>query len=594
MLVMEPESVRRDAPAQSMPAGSADRGVPVVVPTRTGGVHAWWHASPDATGLTIIVCPALALEASRDYRVMRRWCARLSSYGHRVLRLSWPGTGFNAELPADASWLNVWEDAIRAAMAWCRTREPSSRFVLAGRRGGALIAAGVTASPDIVGAIWWTPAFRGRVHMRELAVYGRLQRHTDVRVLDDHFSGVEIGGYRLPAPFVNALSSADLIERSGDATIPTLIIASPGEEPTIEQVQALAARASVRVIVDAEARIPMDDWTRAAMPHEATNASVEFLRAVTQQHDARETATITQESSLSAATVGASRVIGAMYDMAAMVVEPAGAPTGTTIVLLGNGTDPVAGAHDMNARLARRWSADGHAVVSVTLPGLGDSLAPAGARENDDYPAFGVDAIRDTVDAARQLTQARRIVLAGICSGGWYALHAAANGVAVDLVLAGNPPLYFDGSPARRDEIETLGFEGRELQAEDGRVHPVRAMLSARQRATAVRYLRRALRVRRLPAGPMCHSWRTTLAALAQGTTPVHIVYGRADVGFRPLVWAGYIPDTIPRLARGPVTIHVAEGTDHQFTGPAEAVLAAHWDAALRALPIGDDASDAR
>src|SRR5262249_6089010 len=58
---------------------------------------------------------------------------------------------------------------------------------------------------------------------------------------------------------------------------------------------------------------------------------------------------------------------------------------------------------------------------------------------------------REAIAFVRNQAPGRRIIVAGLCSGGWHAFCAARDGLRGDAVVAINPPLYFrGGSPEIR------------------------------------------------------------------------------------------------------------------------------------------------
>jgi pimeloyl-ACP methyl ester carboxylesterase len=130
------------------------------------------------------------------------------------------------------------------------------------------------------------------------------------------------------------------------------------------------------------------------------------------------------------------------------------------IILLNTGYEYRVGPHRIYVPLAREWAARGHAVLRYDLGGVGDSEPPPGAPENDPYPAHALDDLREAVDFIRKQAPGRRVIVAGLCSGGWHAFCAARDGLAVDAIVSINPPLYLRGGMATiqgRKRYEEIG-----------------------------------------------------------------------------------------------------------------------------------------
>jgi hypothetical protein len=92
--------------------------------------------------------------------------------------------------------------------------------------------------------------------------------------------------------------------------------------------------------------------------------------------------------------------------------------------------------------LAREWAVRGHVVLRFDLGGIGDSAPPPGAEENVVYPGHMLDDAREAIGLVRKVAPDRRVIVAGLCSGGWLAFQVARHGLAVDAIVSINAPLY--------------------------------------------------------------------------------------------------------------------------------------------------------
>ena len=97
----------------------------------------------------------------------------------------------------------------------------------------------------------------------------------------------------------------------------------------------------------------------------------------------------------------------------------------------------------MYVSLARRWARSGYFVLRLDLAGIGDSATRAGNADDEVFPGEAVDDIRCAIEFIRARYSIVDMTLAGLCSGAYHALRAAADGVDVNRILMVNPQNYF-------------------------------------------------------------------------------------------------------------------------------------------------------
>jgi hypothetical protein len=123
------------------------------------------------------------------------------------------------------------------------------------------------------------------------------------------------------------------------------------------------------------------------------------------------------------------------------------------VILLNAGADHHIGASRLYVSVARRWAYRGYIVLRMDLAGLGDSGTRPGRADNDVFPAEALEDIRTAVDFIRTRYGVRECTLAGLCSGAYHALRAAAAGIPINRILMVNPQNYFWKAG---DSLETL------------------------------------------------------------------------------------------------------------------------------------------
>jgi pimeloyl-ACP methyl ester carboxylesterase len=127
-----------------------------------------------------------------------------------------------------------------------------------------------------------------------------------------------------------------------------------------------------------------------------------------------------------------------------IVTEPGhGEPRRRAVILLNAGADYHIGASRMYVSLSRRWARRGYVVLRMDLAGIGDSSKRPGNADDDVFPTEALDDIKAAIDFLRSRYNIQEITLAGLCSGAYHALRAAAAGLAVSRILMINPQNYF-------------------------------------------------------------------------------------------------------------------------------------------------------
>jgi hypothetical protein len=118
-------------------------------------------------------------------------------------------------------------------------------------------------------------------------------------------------------------------------------------------------------------------------------------------------------------------------------------------VLLNAGALRHIGPNRMWVEMARRWAALGVPTLRVDLAGIGDADGDAGALEQDEgfYVPRYIEQTNEVLAALAARGLPTRFVLAGLCSGAYWALHAALADKRVRGAFMVNPrALFWDSS----------------------------------------------------------------------------------------------------------------------------------------------------
>jgi SAM-dependent methyltransferase len=190
--------------------------------------------------------------------------------------------------------------------------------------------------------------------------------------------------------------------------------------------------------------------------------------------------------------------IGASFGrLFGILAEPAvGSTADLAVVFLNAGAVRRIGPNRMWVEAARRWTARGVATLRMDLEGIGDADGDPGRyRDVGNFytPEMGA-AVRAILDDLTERGLGRRVVLVGLCAGGYWAFHTAAEDPRVVGTLIINPramiwdPGLLDRREARKVERAIRGSEWRRVVR--GEVPPARVL--AVGRAVAVSAIRRA------------------------------------------------------------------------------------------------------
>jgi pimeloyl-ACP methyl ester carboxylesterase len=394
------------------------------------------------TGLGVLLVPPFGWDDQSFYRPRRAWAQALARDGHVALRIDLPGTGDSAGGPRDADLLAAWVDAIRAGVAALGT----PRTALIGLGLGGLISLPV-AVDDLI--LWGVPG-RGRAALRELKAFGRLEA---AQTGEEPGDGPELraGGHVMCEATAAAISALDV----SSLAVPrrALVLGRDGVEPDAALCAALR-EGGAEVESDAG-----DGWGAAlAGPQYAVvpTAAIERCAAFLTHRDGGAAAPGPAAETLQLPGV---RETPLSFDGGrfGILAEPDGAPArDLTAVLLNAGAVRHIGPNRMWVETARRWAAQGVPTLRLDLEGIGEADGPDEPYGDDAkfYIPELTEQVRPVLDALAARGLPGRFLIAGLCSGGYWALHTAATDERIRSVVLLNPRLLFwDAEASSRREL---------------------------------------------------------------------------------------------------------------------------------------------
>ena len=432
-------------------------------------LFAWHHVAREDVrrGAAVVLCPPLGFEYVCVYRSWRILAQELAALGFDVLRFDYDGTGDSAGDPEESGRLDAWLLSIERAIAEAQSIAGTGHVALVGLRLGATLAIEAAAARGGVSRlVLWSPFRSGRAYVREIDAFARLCPEPGVPPPGDE-DDIQSAGHVVTRETADALERLDL-----DAVLrspaPEVLLVDrddrPGDSLLGARLELLGSHVTrcrpegtaAALVQPALSKVPrpvLDEitgWLRDWCPLESSPV----------QRDA-------SASGVSAVACGAGYHERAIHfgpdgRLFGILTEPVRqnheAPA---IILFTTGSEYHIGPNRLHVSLARRWAADGHVVLRYDLGGIGDSFAPPGVGDNVAYPAHALDDARAAIALVRgEAGATRRVMVLGLCSGGWLAFRAALLGLPVDSIVAINPPLYLrDGSAGMQCATDDSEFE---------------------------------------------------------------------------------------------------------------------------------------
>jgi dienelactone hydrolase len=420
------------------------------------GVFAFFNAAHRGPGETaVLICPPFGWDLACPYRARREWAEHLAAQGYPTIRIDLPATGDSAGEPTDPGLLQAWTSAVAAAARRLRSESSARRVVAIGVGLGGLVAyRAASAGAAIEDLVLWSVPAHGRVLVREMRALTRLSRASAV-VPDDAEptplpdGAVLAAGYLLSAETTAALEALDLSELPlPGAAARRVLLLGRGSTRVDESLRRALERAGASVAVACgpgrgrigETFACVDRWLAGAhgrrrrlagrRPPRLAGAPGGRARRRPPTGAAETEPRVEQVSlrcegvELRERAIWIERPCGRLFGVLA---EPVAAPQELCAVLLNAGPQRHIGPNRMWVELARRWAAQGVPSLRIDLACIGDSdgdartLAIPGALYAQEY----VDETIATLEwlCARGLPN--RFLLLGLCSGAYWALHAA-------------------------------------------------------------------------------------------------------------------------------------------------------------------------
>lgn len=421
----------------------------------------------------VLICPPFGWEEVCSYRSRREWACELARAGRPALRIDLPGTGDSGGGSRDPDLLEAWTRSVGEAAAWLQQASGEGPVTTLGIGLGGLLALRAAAGPEpapIGDLVLWAVPARGRILVRQLRAFALLNEardgpgDADPPAPEGH---IETGGFLITPETIAALSAVDLAEVPLPGERRIMILERDGIEPDerllahlrgsgAELTTATTRGYGAMMAHPEEARPPVaafeavERWLAdgsGGLPSRSTAGGIEgggdWARIATPDGGAVLEAPITIEMPF-----------GRLFGVLAEPVEENRADL--CAVLLNAGALRRIGPGRMWVEIARRWAARGVPTLRLDIEGIGD--ADGDGRRYEDVAALYepefVDQVIAALDELERRGAPRRFLLAGLCSGAYWAFHAALRDERVQTAFLVNPRLlYWDEALLAKREV---------------------------------------------------------------------------------------------------------------------------------------------
>jgi pimeloyl-ACP methyl ester carboxylesterase len=421
---------------------------------RSGRYSLLGHTESPATygALGAVIVPPFGWEDICCYRPLRFLARVLADAGIPVLRFDLPGAGDSSGSALDSKLFPAWIQSVEDAAGELRSIAGVQQVAVVGVRLGSLLAMIAAArESNLHDLVLWAPPSSGHAEIRELRAFANMERReytSPAPVPKQPFPGLASGGFLLSPETQRDLEAADLSRLSGLRGRRVLLLSRDNVRPDPKLVESLeAAGCAVRVETGAGYAAMMTPPNE--IPPAATGGMIaQFLargapdRTMPHSPD-RATAVMETPDGAVAETIYP--IHSSCAAMFGVLSEPADRTSRAACcaLFLNAGAVRHIGPNRMWVEAARRWAARGVTALRLDLPGIGES-------EGDprlDIPGLYREVLVDQVELAMRSLRYRfgfqSFVAIGLCSGAFWAFHAALRNPEIRSAILLNPRLFF-------------------------------------------------------------------------------------------------------------------------------------------------------
>jgi pimeloyl-ACP methyl ester carboxylesterase len=441
--------------------------------------HGWFHSGPYSLighidlpetqwqSLGALIVPPFGWEEISSYRPLRFLGKALAASGIPALRFDLPGTADSSGSALDGGLFEAWIQSVWDAAAELRAVTGVVDVAAVGIRLGAMLAVSAAdRGANLQDLVLWGAAASGRAMLRELRAFGNLERieyANGESVPEQPIPGLEIGGFLIAPETQNALETYELTALSGMRGRRALLLTRDELAPDANLIGALQSSECTLEIETGSGYAAMMGLPHEAVPPAATaHLIVEFLKKELPQKRERQLrpkglATGLMQRSKAQSTTAAIDTGGAQvsetiytiqqpdHSLFGILSEPGPRVdlAEWCILFLNAGAVRHTGPNRMWVEAARRWAKQGVRSLRLDLGGIGESDGEEIIGTESLYQDRMVDQVEMAMDSLRSRVGVQRFVAIGLCSGAFWAFHAAVRNRDICAAILLNPRLFF-------------------------------------------------------------------------------------------------------------------------------------------------------
>ncbi|MEO6031595.1 MAG: alpha/beta hydrolase, partial [Burkholderiaceae bacterium] len=421
----------------------------------------WLHESTltPQHPMGLVICSPFGAEDLCAHRSLRHMAIATANLGVPALRFDYHGSGDSAGAEEQHDHPSAWVRSIHDAIELLRAQTGVQRVCVFGLRLGAMLGALAAATRgDVCAFVALAPVVSGRAWLRELRLQAEVAAAQGTSV-ENVRPPIECAGFTVTPDAQDELIRIDL-RRIGVAPAATVLLLDRDDLPLDGSWDLHLVRAG--------ASVEHRDWSgyasmmagtgSNATPHASIAQLAHWIRSQALAVDGRvpprdekaaagskpprATLELPRSGARSCIAHGAPVALRGPEALCAILSEPQSGLVKRAVVLLNTGMARRVGPSRMYVTWARRWAAQGVAVLRLDLPGLGDSAVQPGEVEGDVYDGATRAAIAAAVEHLRGRFGAIECGLMAVCSGAFHALEAAAAGVPVSSLVLINQATF--------------------------------------------------------------------------------------------------------------------------------------------------------
>ena len=414
--------------------------------------------------LGVLIVPPFGWEDVCSYRPLRSLAQALAANGIPTLRFDLPGTGDSSGDALDGGLCDAWIQSIGDAAAALRMAAGVEDVAVIGIRLGALLTLAAAArGSDVQDLVLWAPPATGRSALRELRAFSNVERPEYANgdpPPPPPIPGLEIAGFLIAPETQSALEALDVSKFPPMPGRRILVLTRddiPAEPKLIRALESLGCAVEVKAGGGFAAMMAQP---HEALPPEATGSTiVDFLKngaPPLQSRLGQSRFSDTVPCRLGPAHPEATEIGGGVSESVYTVDGQSGSifgilaepgpktpPSEWCVLFLNPGAVRHIGPNRMWVEAARRWAARGVPSLRLDVAGIGESSGEQGLDIPSLYQDELVEQVETAIDSLRARTGVRRFAAVGLCSGAFWAFHAAMRNRDIGAAILLNPRLFF-------------------------------------------------------------------------------------------------------------------------------------------------------